>query len=173
MLKIVITGPESTGKSTLAEAVARHFRAPLVSEFARSYLEQHGSAYVEKDLLAIAQGQVAAEERAVQGSPSLVVCDTDLVTMRIWSEEKFGRCHPWIVQQTEQRAYDLWLLCKPDLPWEPDALRENPGDRDRLFERHMDLLDELSKPYMVISGNGPLRTSLAIGFVEGLVAEGE
>jgi NadR type nicotinamide-nucleotide adenylyltransferase len=173
VLKIVITGPESSGKSTLADAVARHFRAPMVAEFARTYLEQQGSAYVEKDLLTIAQGQVGAEERAVKGLPPLVVCDTDLITIRIWSEEKFGRCHPWIVKQTEQRAYDLWLLCKPDLPWVPDPLRENPDDRDRLFERHVDLLDELGKPYMVISGAGPLRSSLAIGLVEGLMTEGE
>jgi nicotinamide riboside kinase len=147
VLKIVFTGPESSGKS-------------------------HGPTYVEKDLLTIAQGQVVAEERAVKGLPPLVVCDTDLITLRIWSEEKYGRCHPWISQQTEQRVYDLWLLCKPDLPWEPDPLRENPDDRDRLFERHVDLLDEQGKPYVVIHGEGPLRTSLAIGVVEGLVAEG-
>jgi nicotinamide riboside kinase len=143
-----------------------------VPEFARTYLEQHGSTYEEKDLLTIAQGQVVAEERAVKGLPPLVVCDTDLITLRIWSEEKYGRCHPWIAQQTEQRVYDLWLLCKPDLPWEPDPLRENPDDRDRLFERHVDLLDEQGKAYVVIHGDGPLRTSLAIGVVEGLVAEG-
>ncbi len=173
MLKIVITGPESTGKTALARSLATHFRAPFVPEFARSYLEEHGPSYVEKDLLTIAQGQVVAEERVVKGLPPLVVCDTDLLTIRIWSEEKYGRCHPWIVQQTEQRPYDLWLLCKPDLPWAPDPLRENPDDRDRLFELYADRMDELGKPFMMISGEGPLRTSLAIGLVEGLVAEGE
>jgi NadR type nicotinamide-nucleotide adenylyltransferase len=173
VLKIVITGPESSGKTSLAQALAQHFRAPLVPEFARTFLEQHGPAYVEKDLLTMAQGQVVVEERAQKSGPALVVCDTDLITVRIWSEEKFGRCHPWILQQTEQRVYDLWLLCKPDLPWAPDPLRENPDDRDRLFERYADLLDALGKPYMIISGEGPLRTSLAVGIVEGLVAEAE
>ena len=77
------------------------------------------------------------------------------------------------MQHSERRQYDLWLLCKPDLPWEPDPLRENPDDRERLFERYEELLDQLGKPYAVISGAGELRTLLAIGFVEGIVAEGE
>lgn len=173
MLKIVITGPESSGKTTLATALAAHFHSPFVPEFARGFLEDRGPEYVEKDLLAIAQGQVAAEERAMRSAPGLLFCDTDLITIRIWSEEKYGRCHPWIVQQIEQRPYDLWLLCKPDLAWVSDPLRENPGDRDRLFDLHVDLLDELGKPYMVISGEGPLRTSLAIGLVKGSVAGGD
>ena len=173
MIKVAIVGPESCGKTTLAEAMASHFRAMVVPEFSRAFLEKRGSEYSEKDLLSIAQGQIASEELAARDLPALLICDTDLITVRIWSEEKYGRCHPWILQHSERRHYDLWLLCKPDLPWEPDPLRENPDDRDRLFERYEELLEQLGKPYAVISGTGELRTSLAIGLVEGIVAEDE
>ena len=173
MIKVAIVGPESCGKTTLAEAMASHFHAALVPEFSRAFLEKRGPEYSEKDLLSIAQGQIASEELVARDLPALLICDTDLITVRIWSEEKYGRCHPWILQHSERRHYDLWLLCKPDLPWEPDPLRENPDDRDRLFERYEELLDQLRKPYAVISGTGELRTSLAIGLVEGIVAEGE
>lgn len=173
MITVAIVGPESCGKTTLATALASHFHASLVPEFSRTFLEKRGPEYSEKDLLGIAQGQIASEELVARELPALLICDTDLLTIRIWSEEKYGRCHPWIMQHSERRQYDLWLLCKPDLPWEPDPLRENPDDRERLFERYEELLDQLGKPYAVISGAGELRTLLAIGFVEGIVAEGE
>lgn len=152
MHKIAIVGPESSGKSTLSEALARRPQAHLVEEVARRYLGDLGRPYIESDLLAIAKAQVVQEERIGAGLGGILVCDTDLITIRIWSEEKFGRCDPWIIEQSEQRRYDHWLLCRPDIPWELDPLRENPLDRDRLFTVYETMLQRYHKPYTVVAG---------------------
>ena len=154
MRKIAIVGPESSGKTTLCEALMREMRAWMVPEVAREFLTESGRPYVEADLLHIAQQQATDEDRMVQGMENgILVCDTDLITIRIWSEEKYGRCDPWIVEQSEHRHYDLWLLCSPDIPWEADPLRENPDDRDRLFAVYVAMLERLGKPFTVISGD--------------------
>jgi NadR type nicotinamide-nucleotide adenylyltransferase len=168
--KIAIVGPESSGKSTLAQDLMVHARSWMVSEVAREFLADLERPYVEGDLLSIAMAQ-AANEDMVAGEPMgkrLVVCDTDMITIRIWSEEKFGRCDPWIVQQSEERHYDLWLLCSPDMPWEPDPLRENPNDRDRLFEVYMHTLEKLKKPYVILSGAREVRLEKALAAIEGM-----
>ncbi len=168
MKKIVITGPECSGKSTLSQALAEYYGVPWVPEMARPYLEELGRPYDENDLLKIAELQLyTEEERAVKvtGSKSLLVCDTDLITIRIWGEEKYGRSNPWIVQQTEERPYDLWLLCMPDIPWVYDPQRENPHDRDRLFEVYRKMLEQLEKPYAVISGEVDERLKQAVAAI--------
>ncbi len=155
MRRVVITGPESSGKTTLALDLARRLHGACVPEVAREFLADLGRPYVEEDLIGIARAQVAKEEAmsATLGASGLLVCDTDLITIRIWSEEKFGRCDQWIEQQTQERAYDLWLLCSPDMPWEPDPLRENPHDRDRLFGLYEDMLKGLERPYLIMQGD--------------------
>ncbi|MBL7984569.1 MAG: ATP-binding protein [Flavobacteriales bacterium] len=162
MLRVVITGPESSGKSVLAGELAAYFGAPLVPEYARTYLEQRPGAYVQADLLAIAQGQVAAERAAITQADDLFICDTDLLTIRIWSLEKFGTCDPWIDHHLEATVESLWLLCSPDLPWQPDPLRENPHDRDRLFDRYRTELEIRGCPVVVIHGVGPDRLRRAV-----------
>lgn len=153
MRKIVITGPECSGKSTLSKNLAGHYGVRWVPEMARFYLDRIGRAYTEDDLLQIARLQVQAEEEAMaDGAGDLLICDTDLITIRIWGEEKYGRSDPWIIEQTKERPYDLWLLSKPDIPWVYDPQRENPHDRDRLFDVYGQLLKELGKPYAVVGG---------------------
>lgn len=175
MLRIVITGPESSGKTTLAQGLAIAYDTIWVSEMARPYLETKegfGTAkgYVEKDLLNIAELQLRVEDSyAASISPDrsqLLFCDTDLITIRIWGEEKFGRSDPWIVEQTEARHYDLWLLCSPDMPWEPDPLRENPHDRERLFDVYERTLQQLRKPYVIIRGPHEERMRTAMGIID-------
>lgn len=170
MRRIAIVGPESSGKTTLAEALARELAVPLVPEAARAFLGGLGRHYQEQDLLAIAREQAASEERLAEGHPSVLICDTDLITIRIWSEEKYGRCHPWIVEQTEERHYDLWLLCRPDMPWEPDPLRENPLDRDRLFGVYEAMLAALGKPHRIVEGPLAQRMNTAVEAIHGLRA---
>ncbi len=167
MRKIVVTGPECAGKSVLSGNLARHFGVPWVPEMARPYLDALGRPYREDDLLQIARAQLRAEEAAAAGGPPLLICDTDLITIRIWGEEKFGRSDPWIVEQTRNRPYDLWLLCMPDIPWVYDPQRENPHDRDRLFDVYEGTLQRLGKPYAVVSGLGDQRTEAALRAVEG------
>lgn len=164
MLKIVVTGPESSGKTTLAQALAVHYQVPWVAEYARTYIKQLAQPYQEKDLLAIAQGQVQQEDKQEQTNPRLLICDTSLLVIYVWSHYRYGRCHPWIVDQLAQRPVDHYLLCYPDLPWQPDPQRENPHDRPELFAWYEKALHE--KSYTVVSGQGNVRLNIAISAVD-------
>ena len=157
--RISVTGPESTGKSELSEKLAKHFRTIWVPEYAREYLENMGHPYKEDDILKIAQGQLKKEEEAVRYSKHLLFCDTDFIVTKIWSEFKYGRCHPWILGQVEKHAYDLYLLCNIDLPWAEDPLREHPRRREELFQLYYRELTVRNLPFKIISGTGDARTS--------------
>ncbi len=159
MRKIVITGPECSGKSTLSQVLAKHLGVRWVPEMARPYLNALGRPYGEADLRSIAELQLRTEEERAMEDPGadLLICDTDLITIRIWGEEKYGRSDPWVLKQTEERPYDLWLLCTPDIPWVYDPQRENPHDRDRLFEVYRQTLERLGKRCAVISGEAEER----------------
>ncbi len=159
--KIVFTGPESSGKTTLAQHLSKELNYPWVSEYARNFLTHLNRSYTEADLLDIARGQIAAEDAALAQSPQLLLCDTDLLTIKIWSEVKYGHCHPWIEQQVRERPYQHYLLCAPDLPWEPDPLREHPQDRRTLFVRYVSTLCQLKKPFTVVAGKADQRRATA------------
>lgn len=164
MVKIVITGPESTGKTTLARELAKYHEVPWVQEYAREYLEERGGSYTQEDLLHIARGQVASEDALAMGTP-LLICDTSLEVIKIWSEYRFGHCHPWILEQLHMRKPTLYLLCQPDLPWEFDPLRENPLDRQGLYELYIDELHRQGVPFAEISGLGIQRFERALSAI--------
>lgn len=184
--KIVIIGPESTGKSTLCEKLAEHFNTLWVREYAREYLEKNGPEYSYDDLLTIAKGQIALEDNIsfkfpitdIQASPEFftntssliphhLFIDTDLYVMKVWAEYVFNNCHNWILNQIAERKYDLYLLCDADLPWEHDALREYPDDRIRrkLFLYYKELMVNQSIPWTIISGNYEQRLERAVQFI--------
>jgi nicotinamide riboside kinase len=173
MRKIIVTGPESSGKTTLARMLAAHYEAPLVDEQARAYLHELGRPYVEPDLLAIAQQQWVAEEKgegiARETSSPLVICDTDLLTIRIWALVKFGRCDPWITKMLVDHKPDHSILCSPDIPWEPDPLREDPHGRDQLFAIHEQELNALNRSCTVVHGDPGQRLRMAIAAVDALL----
>jgi NadR type nicotinamide-nucleotide adenylyltransferase len=173
MIKVAIVGPECSGKSTLCEALAAHYGCVWVMEYARAHLEEHGPDYVEQDLLNIALGQVLAEgeaqKLAKEVGADLSFCDTDMITIRIWSEEVFGRSHALLKQLSTDVQYDHWLLCRPDIPWEADPLRENPHDRDRLFAVYEAMLNELGKPYTIVEGKRERRLAIAVEAVGALI----
>ena len=160
-MKITVVGPECSGKTTLAEALMLEHRDWYVSEVAREYLNELDRPYEEADLLEIAKEQAQNEDMITGEFKGLMACDTDMITIRIWSEEKYGRCDPWILEQSETRQYDLWLLCKPDIPWKADPLRENPHDRDRLFAVYEGMLKWLEKPYVIMQGSREERSEAA------------
>ena len=162
MQKIVITGPESSGKTTLAASLAEHYQVPWVAEYARDYLNQLDQPYQEKDLLTIAQGQISREDRAAQ-TTDLLICDTSLLVIKIWSEYRYDHCHPWILEQLAQRPVTLYLLCSSDIPWEYDPQRENAQDRDILFEQYQQALT--NQPYVTIRGNRTQRLQQAINAI--------
>ena len=168
MIKIVITGPESSGKTTLTVALAARFQAPWVPEYARPYLDRLGQPYQEADLLAIAQGQAQREDKAADLYPHLLLCDTSLLVIKIWSNYRYGRCHPWIEQQLAQRSVDHYLLCRPDLPWQPDPQRENPHNRDELFTLYQDALRTIS--HTIIEGDTAQRMNISIEIIDRLLS---
>jgi NadR type nicotinamide-nucleotide adenylyltransferase len=168
--RILILGPESTGKSTLAEDLANHFGEPWVSEFAREYLDKINRPYVFEDLLEMAKGQVALEDQLVERAQKFLFCDTDLRVIHIWSEHRFGRTDPWVLEEIQRRTYDLILLTDTDLPWEPDPLREYPEleMRQYFFEKYQKLADQSSFPYLIVSGDRENRLKTAVEAVDKL-----
>jgi NadR type nicotinamide-nucleotide adenylyltransferase len=172
--KIVIIGPESTGKSTLCAQLAAHYNTLWVPEYAREYLEKNGPEYSYEDLLTIAKGQIDLEEKvcsnqlSVNYQPSTVFIDTDLYVMKVWSEFVFNKCHNWILNKIAARKYDLYLLCDIDLPWIEDPLREYPDQkvREKLFHFYKDLMINQSTPWGIISGNYEERFEKAVRLVE-------
>ena len=197
MKKIVIIGPESTGKSTLSEQLAQHYNTLWCPEYAREYLLKHGTDYRFDDLLTVAKGQVALEEKFVEqvaktesqnirtsessgnkrqvplggNSSGLLFIDTDMYVMKVWCEFVFENCHRFILDQIVEREYDLYLLCNVDLPWVKDELREYPDleNRLKLYYIYKDIMVNQSVPWVDISGDYEERLQKAISAVDGLI----
>lgn len=164
MKKVVIIGPESTGKSTLAAQLAAQYNTIWCPEFARDYLLTHGRDYTFNDLLTIAQGQVALEDAtAAKARNGLYFVDTDMYVLKVWCEVVFNDCHTWILKQVVQRPCHLYLLCNTDLPWVQDGLREYPDEamRQRLFKMYTDVLVNSGVPWAVVSGQHTERLQTA------------
>lgn len=165
MKKIVIIGPESTGKSTLAMQLAQHYYTEWVEEYARSYLLENGTSYSYDDLLTIAKRQLMLEEEVTNNSASnLLFIDTDMYVMKVWCEFVFFNCHTWILNQVVEKKYDLYLLCNIDLPWVKDELREYPDLKNRqlLYHMYKDIMVNQSVPWIDIRGNNSQRLNKAI-----------
>ena len=185
--KVVIIGPESTGKSTLCALLAKHFNTTWCREYAREYLLQHGTDYTFETLEVIGRGQLALEEEMLSAislqlsdisyqpsagnaySPltthhSLLFIDTDMYVMKVWCEYVFGKCHQFILDEIVSRKYDLYLLCNTDLPWVKDELREYPDEKIRLelFHIYKDLLVNQKVPWVELKGNYDERLETAI-----------
>ena len=165
-VKIVIIGPESTGKTTLTQQLAAHFKAPYVPEYARTYLEQKPQAgYELADLEAIATQQLALMEVALQNQPQILFCDTDLVTLHIWALDKFDRPLKQVEEALLMHKADLYLLCVPDIDWQSDPLREDANRRDELFSWNAWVLESLGANYFMVEGAGEKRLQNAINHV--------
>ncbi len=170
--KIVIIGPESTGKSTLAAGLAAHYKTSWVPEYAREYLTQNGTDYSFEDLLYIARMQLKSEdEYAASEKSKLLFIDTDMYVMKVWCEFVFDKCHQWILDKIAERTYDLYLLCNTDLPWTADLLREypDPEPRQSLFHMYKDILVNQQVPWKEITGASTGRLEQAIAAVDTLL----
>ena len=144
---LVFTGPESSGKTTCASRIAEEYTLPLVDEYAREYLNEHGPEYIFSDIQKIAALQINAETKAHTNNP-LIICDTDIITLDIWALEKFDCSLDHLDEQVGKKQY---FLCYPDIPWEPDPLRENPEDRVRLFKRYEEYLETQKIPFIILT----------------------
>ncbi|MBZ4189689.1 AAA family ATPase [Niabella beijingensis] len=173
--KIVIIGPESTGKSNLCAALAQHYHTGWCPEYARSYLIENGKEYNYEDLLVIAKGQLALEDehssRLQRAGTSPLFIDTDMYVMKVWCEFVFNKCHTFILDAIASRRYDLYLLCNTDLPWVQDELREypDPETRDELFRIYRALLIDQATPWVEIRGSGTGRLQAAVTAVNQLL----
>ena len=150
MIRIAITGPESSGKTTLCRSLSEHLNVSFVPEFARSYLEKTNGEYDYPDLNKIAMGQL---ERVKSSNSEVVISDSDFSVLEIWSQYKYGSVSTSIQELVKQDLFDLHILCTPDIPWEEDSLRENPDNRDQLFELYKDSLSNYGKNFIVVSGS--------------------
>lgn len=163
MLKrIAIVGPESTGKTTLAKKLAEHYHTAWVPEYAREYLDSINRPYTYDDLLAIAKGQLAEEDRKAMEAKNMLICDTNLAVIKVWGEFKYKKCHQWVEQEMKARQYDLHLLMDVDFPWVADPMREHPEYRKELFAMYKQVLDDLGVNYVVISGKPGERLERAV-----------
>ena len=174
--KIVIIGPESTGKSILSEQLANHFGTKWVPEYAREYLTKHGMNYTYDDLLIIAEGQLKLEDNIVRivaqsANDKPVIIDTDMYVMKVWAEFVFQKCHQFILDQIVARQYDLYLLCNIDLPWWEDPLRGYPDKepREQHYRIYKDILINQSTPWVEIYGGYADRLQKAIASIDGMV----
>lgn len=159
--KVAIDGPESTGKSELAQQLALHFQAGYVDEAARNYLLELGRDYRQSDLLEIASLQCRAEDEAAKHH-DLLFCDTTLLVIKVWSEFKYSVCDEKILKEYHKRKYNLHLLTDIDLPWQNDPLREHPHQRRELFDIYLQELKQSGATYEIVRGLDGTRIDSAI-----------
>jgi len=156
MNKIIVTGAESSGKTTICEGLSGYYNIPFSEEYSRIYLNTLQRDHTQEDLLEIAKGQLKSN----QGNQ---ICDTDLITIKIWSNYKYGNCNNWILEQIEKQKTEnrFYLLCKPDIPWKSDPLRENPTNREELFEIYKEEIEKLKHNYSIIEGEERIKNSIS------------
>jgi nicotinamide riboside kinase len=166
--KIVIIGPESTGKTTLAGQLAENYTTKFVPEFAREYLKDIGLNYTFEDVLSMAKAQLDLEQR-FEANPLFI--DTNLYVFKVWIEEKYQTTIDWIEEALKQQTYTHYLLCDIDIPWQGDNLREhpNPKDRERLFKRYQELLQQDGTPFSIISGLGDTRLKKSVEIIDAFI----
>jgi NadR type nicotinamide-nucleotide adenylyltransferase len=168
--KIVVIGPESTGKSTLSEALAKELNTVWVPEYARKYLEQRNNLYTEADLALIAKGQIATEDSAAAKAGDWLVCDTDLNVIKVWAEHKYKRCDQRVLEEIAKRKYDLYLLTYIDIAWEEDPLREHAEEdmRQYFYNVYRDIVQNSGLPWADIRGEHETRLTTALNAIHDL-----
>jgi NadR type nicotinamide-nucleotide adenylyltransferase len=173
MKKVVVIGPESTGKSTLSEQLAAHYNTIWVPEYARQYIEELGRPYEQHDLLQIAEGQLELEDERAALADKLLICDTDLHVIKVWSEHKYNGCDPLIQAYVASRKYDLYLLTYIDIPWQEDPQREYPDPkmREYFYNVYRAIVADSGVPWVEIRGNAENRLQAAIHAIDGLLKE--
>ena len=167
-IKIAVVGPESSGKSTLCNELAAYFNCPLVPEMARGYLQTNGAEYNAEIVEHIARLQIEAEFEATANNPNaeMLICDTNLLVIKVWMEHAFGYCPEWIKESLEQYDYSLTMLTDIDIPWERDMLREHPDKRQYFMNKYKDELLDFQVGYHLISGNSEERLKNAVDAVK-------
>lgn len=171
--RVCVFGPESTGKTTLARDLARHFSTVYAWEYARPMLDPQQGRCEPEDIARIVRGQVATEEALARQANRVLFCDTDVLTTTIWSEVLFNHTPPWILELAEHRDYDLYLVTDVDVPWIDDNQRffSAQSVRQRMLARFLEALETRHRRYELIRGNWQERFQAACGAVQSLLDE--
>lgn len=173
IIKVVLFGPESTGKTTLSEQLARHYHTVWVPEYAREYLQDKWNnerkTCEPDDLLPIAAGQMKLENDLTKKATNILICDTDLLETKVYSEAYYiGSCDPMLEKHALQNTYDLYFLTYIDIPWEADDLRDKPTQREEMFSYFKNTLEKYNRNFTILKGNKKERLQTAIEHIEKL-----
>ena len=172
-IKIVLFGPESTGKTTLSKQLAKHYNSERVPEYLRSYSQNKWDNEQKicnrEDVLPIAQGQMALENKGSKIEKTLLICDTNLLETKVYSEAYFDYCDPLVEKYALENTYDLYFLTYIDTPWQADDLRDKPHEREHMFKLFEVALKQYNKPYIVLKGSKETRLKMAIKTIDNLI----
>jgi len=173
-IKVVLFGPESTGKTTLSRQLARYYNSVWVPEYAREYLQNKWNNERKtcgpEDLLPIAEGQMKLENKLAQKTDSVLICDTDLLETKVYSEAYYlGSCDPILEKYALENTYDLYLLTYIDTPWEADDLRDKSEDREAMFQAFENELIKQKRPYVLLKGDKKQRLETAVKHINKLL----
>lgn len=174
LVKVVLFGPESTGKTTLSDQLARHYNTVWVEEYARPYLQkvwnQERRTCEPKDIMPIAYGQMALENRLAKRADRLLICDTDLLETKVYSEEYYGGfVDPLLEKAAQENNYDLYFLTYIDTPWVADDLRDRPEQRLEMFNAFKNALEKYNRPYILLKGDKETRLKTAVEAIDNLL----
>lgn len=169
-VRIVVTGSECTGKSTLAAALAEHFGVPFVPEYLREYFVRKNGILTIEDAIPIAKGQLTSEHRLEDEGINPLICDTNLVSSVVYSRHYYGRCPQWIEERLAEREYHHYFLCGLDVPWQPDGQRDRPAEREGMQQLFRDELLRRGVEFTELSGSVAERLALAVPVVERLIS---
>lgn len=174
IVKVVLFGPESTGKTTLSEQLARYYNTVWVPEYAREYLQnkwnEERKTCEPQDLLPIAVGQMRLENHLTKKATNLLICDTDLLETKVYSEAYYlGYCEPLLEKYALQNQYNLYFLTYIDIPWEKDDLRDKPNEREQMFEYFRNTLIKYNKPFVLLKGDKKTRLATAVTHIDNLL----
>ena len=174
LIKIVLFGPESTGKTTMSEILAKHYNTVWVAEYAREYLQDKWNnerkTCEDSDLIPIAKGQIALENELAKKADKVLICDTDLLETKVYSEAYYGGyAHPNLDKFALKNQYDLYLLTNIDTPWEADDLRDRPDQREEMYKAFEKALIKYNRPFIELNGSIKERTEIAIIAIDRLL----
>ena len=178
LVKVVLFGPESTGKTTLSELLARHYNSVWVPEYARRYLQNKWNnerkTCEHKDLIPIAIGQIKMENDLLKKADKVLICDTDLLETKVYSEEYYGGfVDPDLDKAAINSQYDLYLLTYIDTPWEKDDLRDRPEQREEMFKAFENALIKYQRPYVLLKGDLKSRLDTAVNAIDKILLNKE
>ncbi|MDT7831041.1 ATP-binding protein [Flavobacteriaceae bacterium S356] len=176
LVKVVLFGPESTGKTTLSDQLARHYDTVWVEEYARPYLQkvwnQERRTCEPKDIMPIAYGQIALENRLAKRADRVLICDTDLLETKVYSEEYYGGfVDPLLAEAAQQNSYDLYFLTYIDTPWVADDLRDRPEQRLEMFNAFKNALEKSNRPYILLKGDKETRLKIAVEAIDAILKD--